>query len=103
MPPRTATQTAPVVMSQLQTKASNFPASRAVDSAAVPLVASPQFIEGSPTLSADGGWLAYHSNDNGGSVYQQAQTTLAGQPPSSLVVPHFDVDPGFALRGSAVV
>jgi serine/threonine-protein kinase len=36
-----------------------------VDSAATPLVASPDFIEGAPTVSPDGRWLAYDSNETG--------------------------------------
>jgi serine/threonine-protein kinase len=36
-----------------------------VDSAAVPLVASPDFNEGSPSLSPDGAWLAYTSDETG--------------------------------------
>ena len=36
-----------------------------VDTAAVPLVATPDFAEGEPALSPDGGWLAYSSNETG--------------------------------------
>ena len=36
-----------------------------VDSAAVPLVASPDFAEAAPALSPDGRWLAYSSNETG--------------------------------------
>ncbi len=36
-----------------------------VDSAAVPLVASPEFAEGEPALSPDGRWLAYSSDETG--------------------------------------
>ena len=35
------------------------------DSAAVPLVATPEFAEGAPALSPDGRWLAYSSNETG--------------------------------------
>jgi serine/threonine-protein kinase len=36
-----------------------------VDSVAVPLVASPSFLEQGPALSRDGRWLAYSSNETG--------------------------------------
>ena len=36
-----------------------------VDSAAIPLVATPEFAEGQPALSPDGRWLAYSSNETG--------------------------------------
>ena len=36
-----------------------------VDSAAMSLVASPEFIEGAPVLSPNGAWLAYTSNETG--------------------------------------
>jgi serine/threonine-protein kinase len=36
-----------------------------VDSAAIPLVASPEFAESAPALSPTGGWLAYSSNETG--------------------------------------
>ena len=36
-----------------------------VDSAAMPLVATPEFAEGEPALSPDGRWLAYSSNETG--------------------------------------
>ncbi len=36
-----------------------------VDSAAMPLVASPDFVEGAPVVSANGRWLAYTSNETG--------------------------------------
>ncbi len=36
-----------------------------VDSAAIPLVASPDFAEVAPAVSPDGGWLAYSSNETG--------------------------------------
>jgi serine/threonine-protein kinase len=36
-----------------------------VDSVAVPIVATPEFREGQPTLSPDGRWLAYSSNETG--------------------------------------
>jgi len=36
-----------------------------VDSAAIPLVASPDFAEAGPAVSPDGGWLAYSSNETG--------------------------------------
>jgi len=36
-----------------------------VDSAAVPLVANPQFFEGAPEISPNGRWLAYISNEAG--------------------------------------
>ena len=35
------------------------------DSAAVPLVATPEFAEGAPALSPDGRWLAYSSDETG--------------------------------------
>ena len=35
------------------------------DSAATPLVATPEFAEGAPALSPDGRWLAYSSNETG--------------------------------------
>ncbi len=35
------------------------------DSAAIPLVATPEFAEGAPALSPDGRWLAYSSNETG--------------------------------------
>ena len=36
-----------------------------VDTAAIPLVATPEFAEGEPALSPDGRWLAYSSNETG--------------------------------------
>ncbi len=36
-----------------------------VDSAAAPLVATPEFAEAAPALSPDGRWLAYSSNETG--------------------------------------
>ena len=36
-----------------------------VDSAAAPLVASPEFAEAAPAMSPDGKWLAYSSNETG--------------------------------------